>query len=917
LEVGAILLDLALILGVACIVVSVVHLYSRVQAYRRLARYLVLASFLTLTIAFFLMVYYFAVSDLHIEYVHHYTHKDHEWLYKLAGVWGGEKGTLLLWTWLVSLSLTIEEALQYRKMKKAKDDEKGIRLYDWIRTISMILLVSFLALLVYANVFQVTSSADIAYFPDGRGLNPLLLTPLMAVHPPLEFLAYAFIIIPAASAFAYLVKGDKKWVDVSIQWSRWSWLFLTIAMGIGALWAYAVLGWGGYWGWDPVEVANLIPWIALTAFVHSQSYYRKRKQYVFVAPLLAVVSFVLILFATFETRSGFVTSPLHAFTGPGSGLADPVERLMTILTENPTAAYFMMLMVASLLVAGILFLWRFAEIRKREGMMRGPMGWFLYIYIVLLSVLLVWAIVSVSSFVSFGLTIASAIGLGNAGIGLAILTVLILGIPIVWIILTSPEKEEGGKGITLKSVVNDKNTMIIAVAIFSIWFVSTFLLMILGAEGLQPEVLESRLPLILIPLLITLVVCLTWRYFGRTASVIIAIALIVAAIVGYAIPGNRVFGAYVGVLVVGLVASFYRLVKIASGTRKIRIDRLRVGGMFLIAAGTIGVLFWSNMTRISTFSLSLKPTPELAILGALASIVALIGGLLCVRGVAPKLSIFGAICGILSLGFFFVGTALGIISLILILTSLSSFSKSQRKSKPLRTVLGATGPYLVHVGAMLLIVGYVASTTLVVERDFAPYSEPLIVGSSVDFEGYQFELVDSEGEDLNGDGTYEDVRAFVDISRDGSHVGQAVMRLSWMIPASATAVPHYMLDVYVENTDFEDLYFIGYAFNSNTSQGWPDFIYAQDDQGWMFTSDQVNAVGFQVKKLPLMNALWGGMWIMAVGIFLLVVVGYFQLIRKVEEREEPKIEKREGPKEFEKDYERRLEEELKKLEDGG
>ncbi|MFQ6061349.1 MAG: cytochrome c biogenesis protein CcsA, partial [Thermoplasmata archaeon] len=640
----------------------------------------------------------------------------------------------------------------------------------------MILLVAFISLSIYVDIFTETNSVALVLFPDGQGLNPLLLTPLMVFHPPLEFAAYALITIPFASALSFLITGKKDWVDVSLLWSRLSWLFLTVAMGIGALWAYTVLGWGGYWGWDPVEVSNLLPWIALTAFAHTQSYYKKRNQYPFVSPLLAVLAFVLVIFATFETRTGLVISPLHAFVGPGGGVEDPAERLIAIMNGNPVASYFMMLMIASLIFAGILFLWRFAKIREKEGLRKGPILWFAYIYITFLFILLIYAIASTPSFISFSLTIASAVGAGKEGIGLVILCLLLIGIPVVWIVLTSREKEESGRTLTLEDIINDKNTMILSVTILSIWFITTFLLMIIGAGGLQPYVFESRLPLILVPLSITLVVCLVWRYLGRNVAVYTAIGLIMAALLGYAILSNKMFGAYVAVVLAALVASFYRLLKIASGRRRIGMHRLSLSGLFLVLAGTIGIVFWTNLTRTTFLSLDIKPSISLAILGFLASSIALTAGLSCTRNTAPKLCVIGSFCGILSFGFFFVGTILSIVSLILILTSYSSFLKTGNSLRSLKTMFRATSPHLIHLGIMLLLLGYVASTTMSAEKDFKPYSNPMIKGSSASFEGYELKLVDSEGKDLDGDGTYESIDSVVEISHSGSYLGRAVLR---------------------------------------------------------------------------------------------------------------------------------------------
>ncbi|MEE9116897.1 MAG: cytochrome c biogenesis protein CcsA, partial [Thermoplasmata archaeon] len=716
----------------------------------------------------------------------------------------------------------------------------------------------------------------------------------------------------------------KKWVGSSLQWSRLSWLFLSLGIGIGALWAYTVLGWGLYWGWDPVEIANLIPWIALTGFVHTQSYYRKRGQYTFLAPLLAVVTFVLLIFATFETRSGFVTSPLHAFTGPGAGLSDPGDRLVAVLQENFGAGYFMMMMLAVLLVAGILFMWMFYNIRKREGSMKGSAGMFPIIYMIFLAVLLLFAILDVASFTSLSFRLSELVGLGNKGIGLAILALLIIGIPILWIIYTSQEREEDNEPLTLSSVINDKTTMIVTVAIFTIWFVTTLLLMIVGSEGLQPEVFESRLPLIVIPLMITLAVCLTWRYLGRRNSVYLIVALIFATFLAYyAVFSGNVFGAYIVALIAALFAAVLRIFMMATGsTRKTGKKSLQVAGLFLVIAGIIGMLFWSNLTRIIGLSPPVKPDLLIGALGFLASAVAIIGGLFCLRRRSPLISIIGSILGILSLGYFFAGSVLSIISLVLILTSLSAFSKTRLNVQSVRSIIGGVSPQLIHLSIVLLLIGYAGSTYLMVEKNYEAFSEPLLAGSPADFEGYELRLVSSQGTDADGDGNFEDINAIVEIRRDGSVIGEAIFHLWWMIPANPNDAPHYMLDVYVENTYYEDIYFIPRAFYTVVDK----WIWAHDTTGNMFTSDNVGGVSFEVKTLPLMSALWGGLWMGSFAISLLLFADYLpirpRLVKKEKTRakEEVKVEELKVEEEVEiaeKDYDKILEEELMKLEEEG
>jgi cytochrome c-type biogenesis protein CcmF len=252
-EIGTILLYIAFTLGLGSAILSILYLRSKDEIERKYARYLLFGCFIILTFAFFL---------LHIMYVHGYTHSSYALYYKLAGAWAGQKGSIMLWTWLIAVALTIEESIQWRRQLKSNTEPARSGIGTWVRLIAMIVLIAFIGLLIQIEMFKVTDPFSLSLFPEGRGLNPLLLTPLMIAHPPLEFIAYALVTIPFAAALTYLVTGNRKWVDISLQWGRLAWLFYTLAIGIGALWAYTVLGWGGYWAWDPVETVNLIPWIS-------------------------------------------------------------------------------------------------------------------------------------------------------------------------------------------------------------------------------------------------------------------------------------------------------------------------------------------------------------------------------------------------------------------------------------------------------------------------------------------------------------------------------------------------------------------------------------------------------------------------------------------------------------------------------
>ena len=153
----------------------------------------------------------------------------------------------------------------------------------------------------------------------GNGLNALLVNFWMTVHPPLMFIGYATMTIPFAAAIVYLFTKEDGWEELGRQWARFTWLFLGMGIAVGGVWAYLVLGWGGFWAWDPVETASFIPWLTLTAFMHAASLHRKNKAtFSIAAPILAVVSFILVLYAAIVVRSGIFNS-VHAFGDSSTG----------------------------------------------------------------------------------------------------------------------------------------------------------------------------------------------------------------------------------------------------------------------------------------------------------------------------------------------------------------------------------------------------------------------------------------------------------------------------------------------------------------------------------------------------------------------------------------------------------------------
>ncbi|MDZ7264317.1 MAG: heme lyase CcmF/NrfE family subunit [candidate division KSB1 bacterium] len=262
----------------------------------------VYGQFVLVTLTIILLVDALLTRDFSIRYVAEYSDRQLPLLYTLSALYAGQAGSLLLWTWLLSIFNAL-----YVLLNRKKEDEFKTYVLLVINGVTFF----FLILVNYAtNPFEKISPVP----PDGMGLNPLLQNPEMIFHPPSLFLGFVGFTIPFAYAMAALMKGDisNDWLDRSRNWTLFAWIALTIGNLLGAQWAYVELGWGGYWAWDPVENASLLPWLTGTAFVHSimaQKYRHLMKAWNIV---LAILTFLLTILGTFITRSGIISS-VHAF----------------------------------------------------------------------------------------------------------------------------------------------------------------------------------------------------------------------------------------------------------------------------------------------------------------------------------------------------------------------------------------------------------------------------------------------------------------------------------------------------------------------------------------------------------------------------------------------------------------------------
>src|SRR3954470_8941492 len=310
-ELGSFVLLLALVLSGYSFIAGLVALVRKQPGSERLsetARRAGIASFGAVFLGAVILVTAAFRNDFSISYILHHSNRDLPLPYKFATLWSGQEGSLLFWSLLLS-----GYGLVLRLRHKT-----DVRLFAHASVVIAAVQVFFLLLLNFAaKPFAVIQTA---VPPDGNGLNPLLQYPEMVIHPPMLYLGYVGFTVPFAFALGALIMKypGEKWIHITRRWTMVTWAFLSCGIVLGAHWAYYVLGWGGYWGWDPVENASLLPWLTGTAFLHSVMMQEKRGMLKVWNMWLIFSTFMLAIFGTFLTRSGVVSS-VHAFAQSSIG----------------------------------------------------------------------------------------------------------------------------------------------------------------------------------------------------------------------------------------------------------------------------------------------------------------------------------------------------------------------------------------------------------------------------------------------------------------------------------------------------------------------------------------------------------------------------------------------------------------------
>jgi cytochrome c-type biogenesis protein CcmF len=315
---GSFALLLALIAAVYAFCSGIAGILTRRSVFTKSARNAGIAVFGLVTLAVASIEYFFFTDNFSMSYVAQHSNRALPAFYKFAALWAGQEGSLLFWSWLLSI---------YAFSALFLNRKKHPELMPFVGVVLAGVQIFFLVLNNFvASPFQVMGTADsagvfhLARMSEGNGLNPLLQYPEMVIHPPMLYLGYTGFTVPFAFALSALLGRypGEKWIHITRRWTMVAWCFQSVGILLGAHWAYAVLGWGGYWAWDPVENASLLPWITGTAFLHSVMMQEKRGMMRVWNIWLVFTTFMLCIMGTLLTRSGVISS-VHAFAQSSIG----------------------------------------------------------------------------------------------------------------------------------------------------------------------------------------------------------------------------------------------------------------------------------------------------------------------------------------------------------------------------------------------------------------------------------------------------------------------------------------------------------------------------------------------------------------------------------------------------------------------
>ena len=776
-----------------------------------------------------LLVVAFLATDLGYAYVWDHTQEGYPVWYRLSGVWGGEEGTVLLWA-------AFAGALLLAVLRRGDAD-------GGVHRRAALLLAGFTTALAIVPLasggFGATPADRLALAPQGRGLADVLLTPLMVIHPPVQFVAYALL----APVGAYVVAAwlrpaadrETAWLRPAYAWARWAWLFGTLGLGLGAIWAYYVLSFGGYWAWDPVETANLLPWLALTGFLHAGKVALRHGDQPLAAPLFGFGAFALTLFATFATRSGLWVS-VHAFTDPTDRFEpDAALRLLGIVDVHLPTRLFLALLGAVVAGGLALFLLHHAPRLPR------PVRAYLRAHAV---ALLAWGGMGLADpGAAWALLFRAASLAPSMTLGLGHVAGVLLGLPLAALYLAREDASGPPRALDARTLLGA------AVALFALAAAVTFLLNLQVVNRPDRLLFDRRAPFLALPLALVLAVTLALAPLGRRGALLLAGGGLALGLAGLALaPDHRVLALSAPILAAAALAALLRL-RHAMGRGAPA--RLRLAGTLLLAAALLGLAFWSNPpTRLLGRDLAQGPSFALGVAGFLLSALALAGALAALRGKGPGLALAGAAAGTLAAGYA-LGAPLGLAALVLLLRDRRALGPLALRSEAAR--VREAGTWLLHLAVVLGLLGYAAST----------YSQQATTYTAValDHAGevgdYHLHLGDARAT-TDAQGRLARLDVPVHLARGGRDAGAGTLSFSW-------ERDHYKGHLDVQRHLLADVYLTPLAFH--TPEGW---VGADAAGTTPPGTTQVDAITYRAAVLPLVTLLWAGLWLGLLGMTMVL-----------------------------------------------
>jgi len=334
-DIGAAALKFAFVAAIYAVVIALLGVRLRRQEMIRSAERATYGVFGLVTIAMVALLYALLAHDFRLQYVASVSSRAMPTFYVIAALWGGQEGSMLPWLWLLAM---------YSALVVVQNRHRNRELMPYVISTLMTTTLLFLAMLVIVE----DPFRQLPHAPrDGQGLNPLLQNPLMVIHPPNLYLGFVGFAVPFAFAIGALASGrlDTQWIRSIRRWTLVAWLFLGVGILLGGQWAYVELGWGGYWAWDPVENASLMPWLTGTAFLHSVMVQEKKGMLKVWNMVLIILTYALSIFGTFLTRSGIIAS-VHAFA------------------QSSLGPYFLLYLAGILIIAVTLLVKRLPQLRS-------------------------------------------------------------------------------------------------------------------------------------------------------------------------------------------------------------------------------------------------------------------------------------------------------------------------------------------------------------------------------------------------------------------------------------------------------------------------------------------------------------------------------------------------------------------------